>query len=182
MNPQEKQHSITIPRERQLTEHSSELSHSSINHIIHYEDESTQKIKKILNTNISLPENQDDLSKYCTSIIEAKFKESIKNNTIVPSENDNKHFKLKIPINSDTKSIKQHVLTTINSNDPKIQQFINDSIELVLLKEMKDLDRSITSIHENIFSKITFTSHLKTKFIRPNIYYLDIKFLSINFI
>lgn len=172
---------LNLVRERQYTHHSSDLSHSSINHIINYNE--NQDLERILNVPLKTDEKDyQNLSEYCGIIISKKFREAIKTNEILPSESDNKTFKLKISSKTKHNTIKERILNTINNDDPKIKHFINNTIDIILLREMKFLNRGITSIHNKTYNQIEIESKLKTRFFKFNYYEVTIKFLSITFL
>lgn len=169
-----------LVRERQMTNHSSDLSHSSINHIIDYDN---HDIQKILDVEI----NQEDiysnnLEHYTSLLLETKFQQAIRTNVIQPKQNDKKNFKMKIYKNS--KNIKDIISKNIDSDDPKIIDFIHSTIDLITQKGIKTYTRNFTSIHNKIFTKINFSSILKSyRFLLfRNYIKFQINILSISFL
>ncbi len=170
-----------LPRERQETYHSSDISHSSIHH--HNIACNTTLTERILNIKLDIEEQDfQNFSSFCSIIISKKFKEAVRSNLIAPAESDNKSFKLKIYMNAKTKVVKERVLSTLNTDDPKIKNFIAESIELILLKEMKSLNRNIVSLYENSYNKIIFKSKINKSLFRSTYNEVTIDFLSIKFL
>lgn len=163
-------------RERQLTNHSSNLSHSSINHIVNYND---NNIEDILKTPIKDSKN---LPSFCSSLMSSKFYNSIQNNSIKPVQTDNKTFKIKIFKNSKKNIIKESILKNISSTDPKIKNFIDNSIDLIMINETKSIDRHITSIHEQNFNKINIQSQQVSRYFKKDFIYLNVNIISIEFL
>lgn len=166
--------------------HSSDKSYSFFNK--HLEKMNNyEQLEKILNINLKLDDKEEftDLNAFCYSIIKKKFQESVKQNYVLPCQSDKKHLNLKIFQHSNSSDIKTKIISTINSSnnpDPKISEFIDKSIDLLLLDQMTTLERSIVSLHNKTFHQIQLSSTLKTKFFSSNYFQLNIQLLSINFL
>lgn len=161
--------------------HSSELSHPSINNFINHTGD--ENLSRILDIKLETDEDDiADLNAFCYNVIQRKFKEAIKINTVLPSESDKKSFSLKVYQQTDPSEIKKKIVDTINSADPRIHKFIDSTINSLLLSEMKMMDRSFVSLHDRTFHKIVFTSKLKKKRFSTNYYKIHIDLLSINYL
>lgn len=168
-----------LVRERQLTNHSSNKSHSSINHIINYDDDDDKN--KLIGLSRSNQKSQD-IDKLTSSLITANFKENIKNNIIIPSETDNKNFQIKIYKYSKNSDIKKIIFDYINSSDPKITSFINNTIDLIMTRQIKEVNRDITSIHNKTYYKINISSDNHYPFLRRKYIRVYVSILSISFV
>lgn len=161
--------------------HSDELSHPSINNFInHYNDEILTRI-----LDIKLESDKDDvadLDTFCNRVIQKKFKEAIKVNTVLPSSSDKKEFKLKVFQQTDPADIKKRIVDTISNPDIKIKKFIDSTIDSLLLSEMKKMERSTVSLHEKVFHKIVFKSKLCKRYFSTNYYNIEINLLSIKYL
>lgn len=156
--------------------HSSNLNHPSLN-------DDNEQINKILDIKLKNDTKDfEDLNTFCYNIIQQKFKEGIRLNSVLPSESDKKTFKLKIYQQTNPLEIKENIISTINNPDPKIIGFIHSTIDLILLDQMKIMERSFVSLHNKTFTKIFFNSTFKQKIFSSNYYSIDINLLSINFL
>lgn len=156
--------------------HSSNLQHPSIH------KENYEQLTKILDIKIQAEQDFEDLNAFCYNIIQEKFKEGIKVNTVLPSASDKKTFKLKIYKRNDHTEIKNNIINTVNYPDPKLTDFLNSTIDLVLLDQMKTMERSFVSIQDKTFTKIFFQSEFKKKYLSSDYYLININLLSINFL
>ena len=170
---------ISMVRNETVHSHHSsvELSHPSINNFIHCDN----SIQKILDIQLEI-ENVDDLNEFCNNVIHKKFREAIKNNIILPWESDKKNFDFKVYGNRDINDIKTKIFDTINNPDPKIRKFIDSTIDTLMITNMKLMDRSFISLHEQTFHKIVFTSKLYKRFIRSNYHKISITLVSIDYV
>lgn len=172
-----------IREKTDYSHHSSDLSHSSI-HAIVYPENPKNNLQKILNTEIQIQEDNTNLSlsEFCDSIMIKKFRQSIQNNIILPTENDKKIITLKIPTKyKNYTKISDKILDSIKYSDPKIVNFISNTIELVITQQIKIFNRYITSLENNSFVKISINSKLNKSLI-TNYYKMDVTILSINFL
>lgn len=170
-----------IRRELEHSHHSEDDTHSSINHLINRNN--NEHLGRILDIKLeSDSSDMEDLNAFCYNIIQKKFKEAVRVNIALPSESDKKKFKLKVYKNTDCNSIKESIVNTINNPDPKIHMFINSTINIVMLSEMKEMERMFVSVFNNTFHKIVFKSKLKSKLWGSNYYEIEIDLLSINFV
>ena len=167
-----------LPIRKSHSHHSSNIEHSTI-HSIHTSD----KRYTILNTQIQNNNIKDSkLETYCDENISYKIKESIKLNHILPSEADKKQFKFKIFPRSNPITIKKNILQTLNQDNPKIIEFISNSIDFILLQKMDVFDRTISSIEPTNYYKIIITSKLNKRKLWFNYYIINIDITSISFL
>ena len=168
-----------LGRERQYSHHSSNISHSSIHQILNSDNDN--RINRILNIQLDSDEkDEQDLAEFCNKIITRKFKESVKTNNILTSKGDSKNFNIKLYKDSDIDNIKQTIINAVDNPDEKIVNFVNNSVDLLLLSNF--YSRSIASLVDNTFHRISLTSKYKSKWFKQNFFLINIKISSINFL
>lgn len=154
------------------------ISNRSINNFINFNND--EQISKILDIKLDTDKtDMDDLNAFCYNMIQKKFKEAIRVNSVVPAESDKKEFKLKIFQNTNATDIKKKIVDTIRSRDSNIQKFIDTTIDTLLLGEMRMMERSYVSLQNSTFHKIIFSSKLHKPFFSTNYYSIKINLLSV---
>lgn len=104
------------------------------------------------------------LYNFCDQNLEDKFRTVIRENRILPLETTQKVIELKLKKNNDDcrESIKQTINDTFMSYYPeKILTFVNDTVKLLFLERMRNMDREFTCVHKGTYYTIHMTSEYK---------------------
>lgn len=110
-------------------------------------------------------ENTNNLYDYCDSNIEQRFKNTILKNNILPMEIMTKSIKLKLKKKND--KCRDKIRTTINETfkefyPEKILIFINNTVELLFIERIKNMERNYTCLYNGTYYNIM----MKTYFVR----------------